>query len=134
MSDEAGTIIPFPSIPAEEVNPNLGAPAAPTIYDEFFHHMTNLSQKGLAICRKKNVDYAGTGDPFDNFNIVESIGVSAPRGMLVRMLDKISRISNLLQRDPAVTNESLEDTCIDLAMYALILATYLRMYAKAADE
>lgn len=138
MSDDTGTILPFPSVkfsfdgPQEE-NPNQVPAPALSEYEQFFAHMANLAQIGLATVKHKNQDYAGTGDPFANFKIVEAIGVSAPRGMLIRMMDKISRMSNLLQRPPAVTNESLQDTCIDLAMYALILATYIRMHPNAAD-
>jgi hypothetical protein len=54
--------------------------------------------------------------------------VSTPRGMLVRMQDKMQRMSNLIDRPPAVVSESIEDTCMDLGMYAFIMATYFRMH------
>lgn len=79
----------------------------------------------LDLIRKKNQDYAGVGDPFANFRNSEMAGVSIERGILVRVMDKISRISNLLERDAAVIDESLEDTLLDLINYTAILKAYL---------
>ena len=47
-------------------------------------------------------------------------------GLRVRMWDKISRLSNLMDRNTAANYESLEDTLIDLANYALIGVLVLR--------
>ena len=47
-------------------------------------------------------------------------------GLRVRMWDKISRLSNLMDRNTTANYESLEDTLIDLANYALIGVLVLR--------
>jgi hypothetical protein len=47
-------------------------------------------------------------------------------GLRVRMWDKISRLSNLMDRNTAANYESLEDTLIDLGNYALIGVLVLR--------
>lgn len=67
--------------------------------------------------KKKNRDY---GDAF---------GVSLDkRGMvaaLVRMEDKLGRLDSLKDRDPLVKDESLQDTLLDLANYAIMTAMWL---------
>lgn len=102
--------------------------------DEFFRHLCNFAQMGLAIAKSKNTDYAGNGDPFANFRMTEALGVSLPRGILVRKADKLSRMSNLLTRPPAVADESLIQTCIDDAMYSLILAVFIKMHPEAEGD
>jgi hypothetical protein len=117
-----GTVIPFPSQDPEPIH------FQPSVEDEFFAHLGSLCRKGLDTAKRKNQDYAGNGDPFANFRACESLGVSTPLGMLVRMQDKIQRVNNLLSRPPAVANEPLEETLMDLGMYAFIMATYFRMH------
>jgi hypothetical protein len=117
-----GTVIPFPQQEPEPIR------YEPTLEDEFFNHLGALCRQGLETAKRKNADYAGNGDPFANFRACEQIGVSCARGMLVRMQDKIQRISNLIERPAAVANEPLEDTLMDLGMYAFIMATYFRMH------
>lgn len=119
--------------PAPNENPNVVDPPKLTPEEEFHALLCNLAQIGLAIAKNKNADYAGNGDPFANFRTSESVGVSVPRGILVRMMDKLSRVSNLITRPPAVANESLMDTCIDLSNYALILAAYFKTHPNSAE-
>jgi len=74
----------------------------------------------------KNHDYAGKANPFKNFELVEAVGVcSVEKGILVRMCDKMSRISNLLETEGKVADEKIEDTLCDLANYSVILKCYL---------
>jgi hypothetical protein len=47
-------------------------------------------------------------------------------GLRVRMWDKISRLSNLMDKNTAANYESLEDTLLDLGNYALIGVLVLR--------
>lgn len=72
---------------------------------------------------KKNAGYAGQDNPdaWANFRMSEAIGVSALDGCLVRMSDKYIRVTNL-RKDPTneQVGESLDDTLMDLAAYALI--------------
>jgi hypothetical protein len=71
--------------------------------------------------KKKNADYSENG-PFQNFRFCEGIGVSAEKGILVRLGDKISRLSTLLSRPAQVADESFEDTICDILNYAVLLA------------
>lgn len=72
---------------------------------------------------KKNQDYSQRDQWCDNF-----IG-GGLRGIYDRMGDKMQRLRNLLKNDfeGAVEDESFEDTCHDLATYALILAEASQM-------
>ena len=81
----------------------------------------------LEIAEAKNHDYGGKdSNPFANFMAVESLGIAtAEKGILVRMTDKMSRINTLLSAEAKVNDESVADTLIDLANYALILKALL---------
>lgn len=81
--------------------------------------------KCLELIERKNDDYAGSDDAFSNFRYANLVGVSVPRGILVRMTDKLARISNLLDKEPSVVGESISDTLDDLTNYAQILKAYL---------
>ena len=76
----------------------------------------------------KNDDYSAGLDPFANFTRVEALGICSPeQGFLVRMTDKMSRISSFVQRgELSVKSESVDDTLLDLAVYSLLLAAYLK--------
>lgn len=71
----------------------------------------------------KNAGYAGADqpDPWANFRMAERFGINAVQGVFVRMSDKYIRITNLT-RNPAneQVGESIKDTLMDLASYALI--------------
>ena len=85
---------------------------------------------------KKGADYAGPDNPFQNFTLIEIITsgrVSTSAGLLVRMTDKLQRFANLLAKPPAVTDESIDDTLLDLAGYS-ILAYLWRNAAKLELE
>jgi hypothetical protein len=78
------------------------------------------------IMTAKNHDYSGETDPFKNFKMVEHLGISSvEQGLLVRMTDKMSRVSNLLGKECKVLDEKVEDTLLDLANYAVILKCYM---------
>ena len=89
-------------------------------------------ERMAGVCRAKNHDYANpeTQDYYANLRECEAIGIPAWRGILVRMSDKWSRIKRLSQHEAAVTDESFNDTLIDLANYA-ILCKLVRDEGKA---
>jgi len=78
-----------------------------------------LLDKIREIHDSKSHDYAGTEDPFSNFRQCEKFGIPAWKGLMVRMSDKWSRLTNLATKDAKV-NESFEDTLLDLSIYSLI--------------
>ena len=91
---------------------------------EFIASLENTFQTGLGIVKKKNADYANSTNPFKNFESASIVGLTPDRAILVRVLDKLSRISNLIDKDPAVVEVSLEDTIVDTINYLAILKAY----------
>jgi len=83
--------------------------------------------KCLAICENKNKDYADNSDTFKNINSSRIINVKPELGLLVRMLDKITRMGNLIEKEGehAVLDEALEDTVIDGIVYLAMLKAML---------
>ena len=90
-----------------------------------FH--ASFCKEALAIFATKNADYAAkTTRPLSNFELPEFLGVcETDEAIFVRFCDKVSRMANLLKRDPKVTEESFRDTALDALNY-LILLTSLR--------
>ena len=97
---------------------------------EYFDAFESLCREELATTHAKNRDYASSSDPFLNFHLIERLTggrVTTEDGILVRISDKLSRIGNLLDgHKPDVVDEKLDDTLLDLAVYAKILRIYLR--------
>jgi hypothetical protein len=86
-----------------------------------------IFEQALEIAKKKNSDYASEEDPLLNLMLCERLGVSsAETGVLVRMTDKFQRLVNLQSRDPKVSDESSEDTALDLINYLAILIVLRR--------
>lgn len=77
---------------------------------------------------RKNHDYTGSSSsPFKNFENVELMGVaSTEHGFLVRMMDKMARLTNFVNTNTLlVKDESVTDTLLDLANYSLLMAGYI---------
>ena len=79
--------------------------------------------------KKKNHDYAGKGgeQPFANFERTESMGVcSTEQGFLVRVIDKVSRLSTFVSAgELKVDNESYEDAILDIINYMVLMSGFL---------
>ena len=61
------------------------------------------------------------------------LGVEPWKGILVRMSDKWARIVQLSTKEAAVKDETIEDTLLDLANYAL-LCILVRRLPPAPEE
>lgn len=96
-------------------------------------HMTAVYKRCVETAEKKNADYSGHADnAFRNFTYVELMGIaSAEAGIMVRLSDKFSRMSNLLKSDPKVVEEKLEDTIEDAINYLAILHAYISSKKKS---
>jgi hypothetical protein len=93
--------------------------------NKMLDEMLNTFKECMEIAERKNHDYGGIKeDPFANFKNSTMAGVSVERGILVRLADKMSRISTLLDRDPRVVEESVNDTLNDAINYLAILKAY----------
>jgi hypothetical protein len=79
----------------------------------------------LATAVRKNHDYGGSNkDPYANFRNSTIAGVPVERGILVRLMDKMSRISTLLDKEGMVKDEAVDDTIDDAINYLAILKSY----------
>jgi hypothetical protein len=96
---------------------------------EFIASIEKTYRDGINLIIKKNQDYANSENPFKNFESAYVVGVSIDRAILVRVLDKLSRISNLLEKEAEVKDEKLEDTILDCINYLSILKAHLESQA-----
>lgn len=96
---------------------------------EYLKFHREMCDKMVTITEKKNSDYCkSTNDAFGNFRRRGELG------FLVRMDDKMSRLESFIEKGSfKVADESFEDTCLDLANYAILLAGFMRT-KKAEDE
>jgi len=94
-------------------------------HKEYIEFCKKIDKKRMEITLRKNKDYSGTdGSAFKNFEATEFFGITSTlKGMLVRMSDKFMRMCVLIKedRDPAVKDESLEDTILDMMNYCCLM-------------
>lgn len=106
--------------------------------EELFAHHDELCGKAFAIMQAKNNDYAGSkgDDPFANFRRVDAMGIcSVEQGFLVRIVDKVSRLSTFAQDGKlAVKNESYEDAILDILNYCVLMSAYVSDKKKQERE
>lgn len=98
--------------------------------NQLLRDLSETFQQCVEIAYKKNADYAGNADPFKNFRGSTHVGVDPKRAILVRMMDKMARISNLIDKEAQVKSESIDDTLMDVINYAAILKSYIKRNAK----
>lgn len=96
--------------------------------------------KARELMAKKNHDYSGaadTEDAFQNFRFIEATGATTSEiGIFTRLCDKVKRLGGAVARGQSrlqVSDESLEDTIIDLINYAIILRGYLLSKTSPRD-
>jgi hypothetical protein len=89
---------------------------------EYLENFADITKEMLDLTTKKSNDYASDEDPFANFRTFGELGI------LVRMSDKFARLKTALydRKDMAVSDETVEDTILDLATYAILLLCYRR--------
>ena len=70
---------------------------------------------------KKNKDYSGSMD-LSNLKACEELGISPYVGVCIRLSDKHSRLCNLIKNGlkSEVEDEKIEDTLMDIAIYAIL--------------
>ncbi len=90
---------------------------------DYLIRFEQITKDMLDLTKRKNTDYANKDNAFANFNMVTLLTnghISPFDALLVRMSDKMQRMANLLDRKPAVKDEKIIDTAMDLAIYAII--------------
>lgn len=97
---------------------------------EFRKDIEQTFQKCLLIIDKKNHDYSGIEDPFGSFRNAAIAGVSVKQSLVLAVVQKVSRLGNLLQRPAKVVSESMEDTIMDCINYLAILLAFIHSEEK----
>lgn len=74
---------------------------------------------------KKNADYTSGSDPYENFSATAQIaGVDEETVFLTMIGVKLARILALKRSGKVPNHESLQDSRLDLAVYAALYASY----------
>lgn len=74
---------------------------------------------------RKGQDYGTDEDSFANVRASTEFGIPAWVGALVRGNDKVTRLKTFVKKG-VLANESVEDSLLDLATYALIALVLFR--------
>lgn len=82
---------------------------------------------------RKAADYGRGADPFANVRSSSEFGLPGWLGVMIRANDKMHRIKSFAQNG-ALKNESLEDSLMDLAAYALIALVLYREQRATEGE
>ena len=87
----------------------------------------NICEEMLSTFERKNHDY---GDSFTQ--TVDKFGLIASG---IRMHDKLERFINLVQKEVSkVSDESMRDTLLDLANYAIMTVMYIDNEIKEVSQ
>ena len=81
-----------------------------------FHDLCDAMK---AMHDRKQLDYGRDDDPFANVRSTEDWGQPAWVGAMIRATDKMRRLQKVAQGG-TLSNESAEDSFMDLAVYAII--------------
>lgn len=102
---------------------NAGVKTAEDYYWEIHKEIEELH-------RRKGADYGIVDDPFANLRAAEDFGIPSWVGVALRMNDKMKRMQAFV-RNGKLVNESVEDSLLDMANYAMLcLALYRELKEK----
>tara|TARA_Y100000310_G_C20611094_1_gene778045 strand:+ start:891 stop:1313 length:423 start_codon:yes stop_codon:yes gene_type:complete len=107
--------------------------------DQLLEFHNTFSSVARDLMKRKNADYTDSckgGNPFLNFTRCESMGVcSVEQGFLVRLTDKMSRLSTFCNGNKfEVVDESVMDTILDASNYLILLAGYITSQAATTEN
>ena len=92
----------------------------------FEQRFKELIDQEQVIHDAKRNDYTGKQDPLANYRFASAlVGLSVEQGMLQRVAEKIFRLSVLLGgegQEQQVKDESIVDTCLDIAIISKLIA------------
>ena len=98
--------------------------------EQLLKHHDSICKQAKELMKVKNHDYAGSSGetPFANFERTEAMGVcSTEQGFLVRVIDKVSRLSTFASAgELKVENEGYEDAIVDIINYMILLSAFLK--------
>lgn len=74
---------------------------------------------------RKQADYGTDQEPFTNVLASQELGIHPVLAICIRMNDKVTRIKSFLKKG-ILQNESLDDSLIDIAVYAIIAVVIIQ--------
>lgn len=87
---------------------------------DFFKRRQEILDECTAIQVQKSNDYANDEDVFQAFELSKIAGISRSQGMFSRVLDKISRLGNIIAGKDMKVGEKSLDTIEDTINYLLM--------------
>ena len=82
----------------------------------------------------KNHDYATEENPYKNLEKVSAIGIEPWRGVVIRLMDKFSRLEEYcVKGELAIKSEGITDTFKDIANYSILAMILFRKEQKLAE-
>lgn len=88
-----------------------------TLSNTSAHQFKDIAKGMIATYVRKNHDYGNSFDKsLDKFGLVASV---------VRIGDKMNRIESLVQKEAMVQDESIRDTLLDMANYAIMTVMWM---------
>jgi len=95
----------------------------------------NIFNSCLQLLKRKNKDYGGGEEgSLKNFiTTAKLLNLPVEKAILVRLSDKYMRLISLIDRQPSVVEEPLEDTIKDLINYSAILLAYMNHKTKPKE-
>jgi hypothetical protein len=101
---------------ARSLNEDFTRTGSDTIYKTPFMQIVD---EIVAMHDKKQKDYGTNADPLANVRASADFGIEPWIGVLIRMNDKMKRLQKAA-RGGQLANESVEDSILDIAVYAII--------------
>lgn len=100
----------------------LGITINENMTDNLITSSEKLFAQALETMKKKNADYSGDNRGMKNFEVSATVAnIKMSQGVLVRLMDKMTRIGNLINSEAKVKDESIFDTIQDAINYSAIL-------------
>ncbi len=86
----------------------------------------------------KNQDYAGNGNPFENFErsaeVMSWFNDARDKAFVNLIATKLARLATLLNKDGAPLNESIQDSFDDLTTYCGLWGSYREHLRRQANR
>ena len=83
----------------------------------------------------KNADYSTLENPYKNLQATERIGVEAWKGIVIRLMDKFSRLEEYcVKGELAIKSEGIDDTFADIAVYSILARILFRKEQEKQQE
>lgn len=100
----------------------------------------DLCAKARALIAKKGHDYGrhdqAAGDTLGNLRLARRLGIldSDAKSVLVRLCDKFARLASLVDVEAQTTDESIEDTILDVINYSTYFYIFRVLEQREANK